>query len=133
MVARVVSTARHTVRTAKSYPGKAGRRQTIERLGAEGETAGNGAKWAMLSIPVTAFGLGCWQVYRRDWKEGLVVAMEKRLSEEPIPLPTVRTPTSSFARAASPAEMRDGHHRRMAIVCGAGGGGGEGWGSRVDR
>ena len=42
----------------------------------------------LLSIPITTFGLGVWQVRRKSEKEALVAALEARLGAAPLPLPT---------------------------------------------
>ncbi|OWK10120.1 hypothetical protein Celaphus_00005077, partial [Cervus elaphus hippelaphus] len=44
-------------------------------------------RWFLLLIPVTAFGLGTWQVQRRKWKLQLIAELESRVMAEPIPLP----------------------------------------------
>uniref|UniRef100_A0A3P9JII3 SURF1-like protein n=1 Tax=Oryzias latipes TaxID=8090 RepID=A0A3P9JII3_ORYLA len=44
-------------------------------------------KWFLLLIPVTTFGLGTWQVKRRQWKMGLIDDLHRLTTEEPIPLP----------------------------------------------
>uniref|UniRef100_A0A1A7WRK1 SURF1-like protein n=1 Tax=Iconisemion striatum TaxID=60296 RepID=A0A1A7WRK1_9TELE len=44
-------------------------------------------KWFLLLIPVTTFGLGTWQVKRREWKLGLINELQKLTTAEPIPLP----------------------------------------------
>ncbi|KAL7304156.1 hypothetical protein TKK_0003455 [Trichogramma kaykai] len=41
----------------------------------------------LLSIPVITFGLGTWQVRRREWKIKLIKDLEERLAREPVPLP----------------------------------------------
>ncbi|KFB51465.1 AGAP006533-PA-like protein [Anopheles sinensis] len=38
-------------------------------------------------IPATTFGLGCWQVYRKQWKEDLIREMERKIHMEPVPIP----------------------------------------------
>jgi surfeit locus 1 family protein len=38
-------------------------------------------------IPLTAFGLGTWQVQRLDWKTKLIAQLEDRLVRPPLPLP----------------------------------------------
>ncbi|KAM6170128.1 surfeit locus protein 1 [Rhynchocyon petersi] len=45
-------------------------------------------RWLLLLIPVTAFGLGTWQVRRRQWKLKLIAELESRVMADPIPLPT---------------------------------------------
>ncbi|XP_024154932.1 surfeit locus protein 1 [Oryzias melastigma] len=44
-------------------------------------------KWFLLLIPATTFGLGTWQVKRRQWKMGLINELHRLTTEEPIPLP----------------------------------------------
>ncbi|XP_014208220.1 surfeit locus protein 1 [Copidosoma floridanum] len=41
----------------------------------------------LLSIPVITFGLGTWQVGRRQWKLDLLKDLQDRLSKEPIEMP----------------------------------------------
>lgn len=43
--------------------------------------------WMLLAIPVTTFGLGCWQVHRKQWKEELIRNLESRVRKEAVPLP----------------------------------------------
>ncbi|XP_077285144.1 surfeit locus protein 1 [Arctopsyche grandis] len=44
-------------------------------------------KWLLLTIPVTSFGLGCWQVRRREWKVNLIKVLEEKTNSEPIDFP----------------------------------------------
>uniref|UniRef100_M3ZUF0 SURF1-like protein n=1 Tax=Xiphophorus maculatus TaxID=8083 RepID=M3ZUF0_XIPMA len=44
-------------------------------------------KWFLLLIPATTFGLGTWQVKRRQWKMGLIDELRRLTTAEPIPLP----------------------------------------------
>lgn len=44
-------------------------------------------KWFLLLIPVTTFGLGSWQVKRRQWKMALINDLMRLTNAEPIPLP----------------------------------------------
>ncbi|XP_034048127.1 surfeit locus protein 1 [Thalassophryne amazonica] len=44
-------------------------------------------KWVLLLIPVTAFGLGTWQVNRRKWKLQLIDDLKRLTTSTPIPLP----------------------------------------------
>ncbi|XP_029024532.1 surfeit locus protein 1 [Betta splendens] len=44
-------------------------------------------KWFLLLIPATTFGLGTWQVKRRQWKIQLIDNLAKLTTAEPIPLP----------------------------------------------
>merc|ERR1719189_861584 len=41
----------------------------------------------MLIIPISAFGLGVWQVKRRSWKLELLKDLEDRTTAPPVPLP----------------------------------------------
>ncbi|XP_035791602.1 SURF1-like protein [Anopheles albimanus] len=43
--------------------------------------------WGLLVIPATAFGLGCWQVYRKQWKEELIRELERKIHMDPVPIP----------------------------------------------
>ncbi|XP_028318174.1 surfeit locus protein 1 [Gouania willdenowi] len=45
-------------------------------------------KWFLLLIPATTFGLGTWQVKRRQWKMGLIDDLTRLTTAEPIPLPS---------------------------------------------
>uniref|UniRef100_A0A3P8Z7H8 SURF1-like protein n=1 Tax=Esox lucius TaxID=8010 RepID=A0A3P8Z7H8_ESOLU len=45
-------------------------------------------KWLLLLIPATTFGLGTWQVKRREWKIKLIDELRSLTSAEPIPLPS---------------------------------------------
>ncbi|KAI1904740.1 hypothetical protein AGOR_G00008810 [Albula goreensis] len=44
-------------------------------------------KWLLLLIPVTTFGLGTWQVKRRQWKLQLIDDLKSLTTAEPIDLP----------------------------------------------
>eukprot|EP00039_Didymoeca_costata_P007982 m.106770 g.106770 ORF g.106770 m.106770 type:complete len:288 (-) comp13901_c0_seq3:258-1121(-) len=43
--------------------------------------------WMLLAVPAASFGLGVWQVQRKEWKENLIASMSARLKAEPILLP----------------------------------------------
>ncbi|KAL0902551.1 hypothetical protein ABMA27_000393 [Loxostege sticticalis] len=45
-------------------------------------------KWILLMIPVTSFGLGCWQVYRLRWKLELIERLHAKSNAAPVDLPT---------------------------------------------
>lgn len=38
-------------------------------------------------IPITTFGLGTWQIQRREWKLDLIKMLKDRTMADPIPLP----------------------------------------------
>ncbi|CAL8326551.1 unnamed protein product [Boreogadus saida] len=44
-------------------------------------------KWMLLLIPTATFGLGTWQVKRRQWKMKLIEDLRRLTTSEPIPLP----------------------------------------------
>ncbi|XP_076014815.1 surfeit locus protein 1 isoform X2 [Genypterus blacodes] len=44
-------------------------------------------KWLLLLIPATTFGLGTWQMKRRQWKLHLIDELRRLTTAEPIPLP----------------------------------------------
>ncbi|XP_012259097.2 surfeit locus protein 1 [Athalia rosae] len=44
--------------------------------------------WFLLSLPLFAFGLGCWQVERRKWKLDLISKIKGRLNNPPVDLPS---------------------------------------------
>ncbi|XP_017776077.1 PREDICTED: surfeit locus protein 1 [Nicrophorus vespilloides] len=43
--------------------------------------------WFLLTIPAATFGLGTWQVQRKQWKENLIKQMKDRVNTTPVPLP----------------------------------------------
>ncbi|XP_045878865.1 surfeit locus protein 1 isoform X1 [Meles meles] len=59
--------------------------------------------WFLLLIPVTAFGLGTWQVQRRKWKLKLIAELESRVAAEPVPLP------------ADPMELKNLEYRPVKV------------------
>ncbi|XP_041666870.1 surfeit locus protein 1 [Cheilinus undulatus] len=60
-------------------------------------------KWFLLIIPATTFGLGTWQVKRRQWKLQLIDELTKLTTAEPIPLPT------------DPHELKSLEYRRVRV------------------
>lgn len=44
-------------------------------------------KYALLVMPFSAFCLGTWQIFRREWKLNLIQRLESRIAEEPVDLP----------------------------------------------
>ncbi|CAG4942032.1 unnamed protein product [Colias eurytheme] len=44
-------------------------------------------KWILMVIPVGSFGLGCWQVYRLQWKLELIDAMQSKTNASPVDMP----------------------------------------------
>lgn len=43
--------------------------------------------WLMLSVPLATFGLGCWQVQRKQWKEQLIKELELQTNKAPVAFP----------------------------------------------
>ena len=41
----------------------------------------------LLIIPVSTFGLGTWQIYRLQWKKGLIKELETRTTAPVLDLP----------------------------------------------
>ncbi|XP_019497352.1 PREDICTED: surfeit locus protein 1 [Hipposideros armiger] len=78
-------------------------------------------QWFLLLIPVTAFGLGTWQVQRRKWKLKLIAELESRVMAEPVPLPAeavyLRDPPliTSF-KTPSPPEVACFHYSSITIL-----------------
>ncbi|XP_008299449.1 surfeit locus protein 1 [Stegastes partitus] len=60
-------------------------------------------KWFLLLIPATTFGLGTWQVKRRQWKMALIDDLRKLTTAEPIPLPL------------DPLELNNLEYRRVRV------------------
>jgi len=60
-------------------------------------------KWFLLLIPATTFGLGTWQVKRRQWKLELINELTRLTTAEPIPLPL------------DPHELRSLEYRRVRV------------------
>ncbi|XP_026761271.2 surfeit locus protein 1 [Galleria mellonella] len=44
-------------------------------------------KWILMMIPVTSFSLGCWQVYRLQWKLQLIDIMQAKTNANPVNMP----------------------------------------------
>ena len=42
-------------------------------------------KRVVLVLPAITFGLGTWQVYRLQWKQGIVAELEAKQSAPPEP------------------------------------------------
>ncbi|KIW99785.1 uncharacterized protein Z518_10713 [Rhinocladiella mackenziei CBS 650.93] len=68
-------------------------------------------------IPVTAFGLGTWQIQRLDWKTKLLAKFEDRLVRPPLPLPPRIDPTAihefDYRRVYATGRFR--HDKEMLI------------------
>lgn len=59
-------------------------------------------------IPLTALGLGTWQVQRLKWKTELLATLEDRLSRPPLPLPAAKLDADAVATELD--------HRRVTVT-----------------
>nr|CAH0101576.1 unnamed protein product [Daphnia galeata] len=66
------STQSYVRRSASSY----GQRNAVD-IGIHG--------YSLLAIPAITFGLGTWQIFRREWKLGVIEHLASRTSAPPIP------------------------------------------------
>ncbi|KAM8707879.1 hypothetical protein ACLKA7_014929 [Drosophila subpalustris] len=60
---------------------------TSIKIGAKDKDKITALGWFLLLIPATTFGLGCWQVKRKIWKEQLIKDLHKQLHTAPVNLP----------------------------------------------
>lgn len=87
---------------ARGKPGLFGRQSSSAAAEAEkGEDSF--LKWFLLLIPATTFGLGTWQVKRREWKLQLIDELKKLTTAEPIAMP------------ADPHELNNLEYRRVKV------------------
>ncbi|XP_072931060.1 surfeit locus protein 1 isoform X1 [Epargyreus clarus] len=63
------------------------RNHSIKVKGYKNKEPGEVIKWVLLMIPVTSFGLGCWQVYRLQWKLELIDILHAKTNANPIDMP----------------------------------------------
>uniref|UniRef100_W5KZ50 SURF1-like protein n=1 Tax=Astyanax mexicanus TaxID=7994 RepID=W5KZ50_ASTMX len=61
-------------------------------------------KWLLLLIPVTTFGLGTWQVKRRQWKLKLIEDLQKLTTADRFHCPR-----------SDPMELKDLEYRRVKV------------------
>lgn len=68
-------------------------------------------------IPITAFALGTWQVFRLGWKTELIAKLEDRLIRQPLPLPPQIDPLAikdfDYRRVYATGHLR--HDQEMLI------------------
>ena len=68
-------------------------------------------------IPITAFALGTWQVFRLGWKTELIARFEDRLVRDPLPLPSKIDPKAinefDYRRVYTTGHFR--HDQEMLI------------------
>lgn len=76
----------------------------LSSTGASAEKAEDSLlKWFLLLIPAATFGLGTWQVKRRQWKMELIADLRRLTTAEPIPLPV------------DPHELKSLEYRRVKV------------------
>lgn len=51
----------------------------------------NIVKYALLSMPLTSFGLGIWQIRRLEWKKGVIKELDEKIVKEPIDLLSIES------------------------------------------
>lgn len=83
-----VGSKRYIILTPKSFKQHRKDDRTIRSMQEPDAKDFSGMGYILLVIPVAAFGLGTWQVYRRQWKLSLIADLEKRTMADPIPFPT---------------------------------------------
>ena len=75
------------------------------------------ANFLLALIPITAFALGTWQVFRLEWKTNLIAKFEDRLVRSPLPLPPQVDPTAikdfDYRRVYATGRFR--HDQEMLI------------------
>ena len=68
-------------------------------------------------IPITAFALGTWQIFRLEWKTELMAKFEDRLIKAPLPLPPRVDPSAinefDYRRVYATGHLR--HDQEMLI------------------
>lgn len=71
----------------------------------------------MALIPITAFALGTWQIFRLEWKTDLIAKFEDRLVRDPLPLPPRIDPAAigefDYRRVYATGRLR--HDQEMLI------------------
>ncbi|KAL9590928.1 MAG: hypothetical protein Q9203_000298 [Teloschistes exilis] len=78
---------------------------------------GRESSYYVVLIPVIAFGLGTWQVFRLGWKTELIARLEDRLIKPPLPLPPKIDPEAikDFDYRKISTEGRLKHEQEMLI------------------
>ncbi|XP_034403300.1 surfeit locus protein 1 [Cyclopterus lumpus] len=92
-----------------------GRRWSSSAAGAE-KAEDSFFKWFLLLIPVTTFGLGTWQVKRRQWKMQLIDELTRLTAAEPIPLPLDPTELKSLEYRRVRVRGRYDHSRELYVL-----------------
>ena len=68
-------------------------------------------------IPITAFALGTWQIFRLEWKSKMIATFEDRLIRDPLPLPPQIDPSAikefDYRRVYATGRFR--HDQEMLI------------------
>lgn len=79
-----VAQVRYTAQTATSV------RQIMQKNKPVVTTNAGGSpfmKWFLLVMPVTAFGLGCWQIQRLRWKQALIRKLKMKAAAPAVEFP----------------------------------------------
>ncbi|XP_038216327.1 surfeit locus protein 1 [Zerene cesonia] len=80
------STTRATINIVRSNT-SFNRGQSIKLQKLRDKEPGEIFKWILLVIPAGSFSLGCWQVYRLQWKLELIDAMQSKTNAVPVDMP----------------------------------------------
>lgn len=73
-------------------------------------------KWFLLLIPATTFGLGTWQVKRRQWKLRLIDDLTRLTTADPIPLPLDPYEINNLEYRRVKVRGRYDHSRELYIM-----------------
>ncbi|KAK1155459.1 surfeit locus protein 1-like [Acipenser oxyrinchus oxyrinchus] len=73
-------------------------------------------KWLLLLIPATTFGLGTWQVKRRQWKLQLIQELQSLTTAEPIDLPIELMELNSLEYRRVKVRGRFDHSKELYIL-----------------
>ncbi|KAK6470853.1 surfeit locus protein 1-like [Huso huso] len=73
-------------------------------------------KWLLLLIPATTFGLGTWQVKRRQWKLQLIQELQSLTTAEPIDLPIESMELNSLEYRRVKVRGRFDHSKELYIL-----------------
>ncbi|KAK6481010.1 surfeit locus protein 1-like [Huso huso] len=73
-------------------------------------------KWLLLLIPATTFGLGTWQVKRRQWKLQLIQELQSLTTAEPIDLPIEPMELNSLEYRRVKVRGRFDHSKELYIL-----------------
>ncbi|KAL8979009.1 MAG: hypothetical protein Q9177_006249, partial [Variospora cf. flavescens] len=111
-----VNYKRHSIQTSTTGAGFTSIVDSAPELVRSGRRHGPGIIVLAL-IPITAFALGTWQVFRLGWKTELIARFEDRLSRPPLPLPPNVNPEAvtdfDYRKVYTTGHLR--HNQEMLI------------------